>query len=433
MHYIYIIGVVLSWIIIALTLIHVILDNRQPAKTMAWALIILFVPVIGIIFYFFFGVNHRRERLVSQRSLDQLSKRSMLTFVEQQNLKVPETHKQMVDLFVNQSLSLPFKDNFVDIMTDGYAFFPELLKDIAKAKHHIHVDMYIFEDDALGFLVSDALIAKARQGVEVRVIYDDVGCWKVQHMTGYIGGMNIAVRYVKGTTEQPWRDTMLRLTGGAVYALQRAFLIDWYFVDRTLITKRTYYPPLVTDQSNECLAQVVTSGPISDYPEIMQGMVRSILAARRYIYIETPYFLPNDPVLFALKTAAVGGVDVRILCPLHSDARFTDWASRSYLRELHQAGAQIYLYKAGFLHSKLMVCDDSLSSCGSANVDFRSFENNFEANVFLYDQGTALRFKKVFLDDQAQSIPLSELPQRLNPKFLQRLWESLTRLLSPLL
>ena len=145
MHYIYIIGVVLSWIIIALTLIHVILDNRQPAKTMAWALIILFVPVIGIIFYFFFGVNHRRERLVSQRSLDQLSKRSMLTFVEQQNLKVPETHKQMVDLFVNQSLSLPFKDNFVDIMTDGYAFFPELLKDIAKAKHHIHVDMYIFE------------------------------------------------------------------------------------------------------------------------------------------------------------------------------------------------------------------------------------------------------------------------------------------------
>ena len=474
MHYIYIIGVVLSWIIIALTLIHVILDNRQPAKTMAWALIILFVPVIGIIFYFFFGVNHRRERLVSQRSLDQLSKRSMLTFVEQQNLKVPETHKQMVDLFVNQSLSLPFKDNFVDIMTDGYAFFPELLKDVAKAKHHIHVDMYIFEDDALGFLVSDALIAKARQGVEVRVIYDDVGCWKVQHsffermrmagidvvpflpvhfpvftskanyrnhrkiividgLTGYIGGMNIAMRYVKGTTEQPWRDTMLRLTGGAVYALQRAFLIDWYFVDRTLITKRTYYPPLVTDQSNECLAQVVTSGPISDYPEIMQGMVRSILAARRYIYIETPYFLPNDPVLFALKTAAVGGVDVRILCPLHSDARFTDWASRSYLRELHQAGAQIYLYKAGFLHSKLMVCDDSLSSCGSANVDFRSFENNFEANVFLYDQGTALRLKKVFLDDQAQSIPLSELPQRLNPKFLQRLWESLTRLLSPLL
>ena len=181
MHYIYIIGVVLSWIIIALTLIHVVMDNRQPAKTMAWALIILFVPLIGIIFYFFFGVNHRRERLVSQRSLDQLSKRSMLNFVEQHDLKVPEAHKQMVDLFVNQSLSLPFKDNLIDIMTDGYAFFPCLLNDIAQAKHHIHIDMYIFEDDALGYLISDALIAKAREGVEVRVIYDDVGCWKVSH------------------------------------------------------------------------------------------------------------------------------------------------------------------------------------------------------------------------------------------------------------
>lgn len=226
---------------------------------------------------------------------------------------------------------------------------------------------------------------------------------------------------------------MVRLTGGVVYALQRSFLIDWYFVDRTLITNRSYYPPLLTEKSNECLAQIVTSDPLSPYPEIMQGMVRSILAARRYIYIETPYFLPNDPVLFALKTAAVGGVDVRIICPLNSDARFTEWASRSYLRELYRAGARIYLYRAGFLHSKLMVCDDSLSTCGSANVDFRSFENNFESNIFLYDEGTALRFKKVFLDDQAQSIPLSDIPQRLHPRFLPRLWESLTRLLSPLL
>ena len=474
MHYIYIIGVILSWIIIALILIHVILENRQPAKTMAWALIILFVPVIGIVFYFFFGVNQRRERLVSQRSLDQLSKRSMLNFVEQHNLKVPEAHKQMVDLFVNQSLSLPFKDNMVDIMTDGYAFFPELLKDISQARHHIHIDIYIFEDDALGQLIADALIAKAREGVEVRIIYDDVGCWKVKHsffermrmagidvvpfypvhfpmftskanyrnhrklividgQTGYIGGMNIALRYVKGSEEQPWRDTMIRLTGGVVYALQRAFLVDWYFVDRTLITSRNYYPPLVGKQSNECLAQVVTSGPTTAYPEIMQGFVRSILAARRYVYIETPYFMPNEPVLFALKTAAVGGVDVRIICPLHSDAHFSEWASRSYLRELHKAGARIYLYQTGFIHSKLMVCDDALSTCGSANIDFRSFENNFEANVFLYDEGTALRLKKVFLDDQSQSIMLNDLPDRLHPKFLPRLWESLTRLLSPLL
>ena len=474
----YIIGMTILWVIIAMAVIHVVMDNRQPAKTMAWALVIIFVPVVGLVFYLFFGINHRKERMVSQLSVDQLTKRSMLGFVEQQNLRIPERHKQLVDLFVNQSFSLPFKDNQIDIMTDGYAFFPELLKDIAKAKHHIHLDMYIFEDDALGRLVADALIDRAREGVMVRVIYDDVGCWQVAHRffermreegievaaylpvrfpsftskvnyrnhrklviidgeTGYIGGMNIALRYVKGTGDQPWRDTMLRVKGGAVYGLQRAFLIDWYFVDRTLITNRDYYPPLSTFHSppstNNCLAQIVTSGPTNPYPEIMQGYVRMILAAHRYVYIETPYFLPNEPVLFAIKTAAKAGVDVRILCPLRSDARFVEWASRSYLREAYEAGVKVYLYQAGFLHSKVMVCDDSITTTGSTNVDFRSFENNFEANAFIYDEGMAIRMRNVFLRDQENAILLSDLPQRIHPSFKKRLWESLIRLMSPLL
>ena len=470
------------WVVIVLTEIQVVMGNRQPAKTMAWALVILFLPPVGIILYYFFGVSQRRERLISQRSLDQLTKRSMLSFVEQQHLRVPEHHKQLVDLFVNQSMALPFADNQIDIMTDGYAFFPELLKDIAQARHHIHIDMYIIEDDPLGRLIADALKAKAQQGVEVRVVYDDVGCWNMSHTfvermresgvemlpflpvrfpsftskvnyrnhrkmiiidgkVGYIGGMNIALRYVKGPsltshpsplTSKTWRDTMLRLQGGAVYGLQRAFLIDWYFVDGTLITSRDYYPESPKNHDSGT-AQIVTSSPTSDFPEIMQGFVRAISTARRYVYIETPYFLPNEPVLFALKTAAVGGVDVRVICPLHSDARFTDWASRSYLRELYEAGAKVYLYQPGFLHSKLMIIDDSLSTCGSTNVDFRSFENNFEANVFIYDEGTALRLKKIFLDDQALSVPLEQLPHRLHPRFFSRLWESLTRMISPLL
>ena len=470
----YIIGVTLAWVLIAATIIHVIMDNRQPAKTMAWALVIFFVPVVGIVFYLFFGINHRRERMVSQRSMDQLTKRSMLSFAEQEDFRVPERHRQLVDLFINQNMALPFKDNKIDIFTDGYAFFPELLKDIAAARHHIHLDLYIMEDDALGHLVADALKDKARQGVEVRLIYDDVGCWKVSHQffeqlrdagvevapflpvrfpsftskanyrdhrkiividgsVGYVGGMNIALRYVKGTGTQPWRDTMWRLSGGAVYALQRAFLVDWYFVDRTLITDRKYYPHGGRDELNNCVVQVVTSGPTEHYPEIMQGYVRTILAARRYVYIETPYFLPNEPVLFALKTAAVGGVDVRIICPLRSDAPFTDWASRSYLRELHEAGAKIYLYEAGFIHAKTMVTDDTLSTCGSTNLDVRSFENNFEVNAFVYDEGMALRMKKIFLDDQKQSVELSRIPRRIRPRFRTRLLESLTRLVSPLL
>jgi cardiolipin synthase len=261
----------------------------------------------------------------------------------------------------------------------------------------------------------------------------------IDGLVGYVGGMNIALRYVKGVERKkeetlPWRDTMLRLTGGVVYALQRAFLVDWYFVDRTLISGRQYYPEeTVRHVENNCVAQIVTSGPMELYPEIMQGYVRTILAARRYVYIETPYFLPNEPVLFALKTAAVGGVDVRIICPLRSDAPFTDWASRSYLRELHEAGAKIYLYEAGFIHAKTIVTDDTLSTCGSTNLDVRSFENNFEVNAFVYDEGMALRMKKIFLDDQKQSVELSRMPRRIRPRFRTRLLESLTRLVSPLL
>lgn len=170
---------VIYQVVVILAVIHVILDNRQPAKTMAWALVIYFVPVVGIVFYLFFGINTRKERYVSERSMNQLAKRSMLEFAEQQNLRLPEQHKPLIDLFISQNLSLPFKDNLVDIHTDGYSFFTALLADIMKAKSHIHIDMYIFAEDALGGLMADALIDKSREGVEVKLIYDDVGCWNV--------------------------------------------------------------------------------------------------------------------------------------------------------------------------------------------------------------------------------------------------------------
>ena len=457
-------------VIVIMAIIHVILDNRQPAKTMAWALVIWFVPFVGIVFYLFFGINTRKERYVSDRTMNMLTKRSMLEFAEQQNLRLPEKHKPLIDLFVNQNLSLPFKDNEVDVCMNGYEFFPMLLKDIHEAKSHIHIDMYIIADDALGCLVADALIDKAREGVEVRLIYDDVGCWNVKHrffermreegieavpfmpvhfpqftskvnyrnhrkiividgLVGYIGGMNIALRYAR----ESWRDTMLRVKGGGVYALQRAFLVDWYFVDRSLLSDRKFYPPFADSlMANDTLSQVVTSGPVTPYPEIMQGYVRIIMGARQYLYIETPYFLPTESVLFALKTAALGGVDVKVICPMHSDARFVEWASRSYLREAVEAGVQVSLYKPGFLHSKLLVCDDAIATCGSTNLDFRSFENNFEANIFYYGEEVALKMKDVFLKDMEQSVLLTDIPSRMSRKIVVRLWESLTRMLSPL-
>lgn len=468
------VGLVLYELLVVAAIVHVLMDNRQPDRTIAWALIIFFVPFAGIIFYLFFGVNTRKERLISKRSMDKLTKSSMLSFVEQRNLKVDKRHRQLVDLYVNQDLSLPFKDNKTDIFTSGEAFFQSLINDISHAKHHIHIDMYIWEDDTIGNKVADALIAKAKEGVAVRVVYDDVGCWRVPQrffnrmsregisvqpfmpvrfptltrrvnyrnhrkvividgQVGYIGGMNIADRYVHGIGDQEWRDTMLRIVGGAVYGLQRTFLIDWYFVSRTLITDSDYYPPVKLQQPNDCVAQVVTSSPAADFPNIMQGYVRIIMEAQNYVYIQTPYFMPNEPVLFALKTAALGGVDVRIMVPERCDAFFVEWASRSYLREVVEAGVKVYLYRAGFLHSKTLICDDSIVACGSTNVDFRSFENNFEANIFIYNEVEALRHKNIFLDDQRHSISLRRIKKRMRPPFLIHFWESVVRLFSPLM
>ena len=474
MTYLYWIATLIYAVIVIGTIITVVMDNRQPVKTLLWIFVLLFMPVIGIILYFFFGMNTRKEKMISQRSIDRLTKRSMMEYIEQKDLHVADSHKVLVRLFSEQNWAFPYKDNEVDIFTDGYAFFPELLAEIAKAKDHIHLDTYIFEDDPLGRLVADALIAKAKEGVEVRVIYDDVGCWKVKNsffermreagidvhafmpvrfpmftrkvnyrnhrkiciidgLVGFIGGMNIAMRYVKGTAKQPWRDTHLRIRGASVYGLQRAFLIDWYFVDRTLITKHKYYPPYDANISNNCVAQVVTSSPISEWPDIMQGYVRILLEAKRYVYIETPYFLPTEPVLFAMRTAALAGVDVRLMIPFHSDAKITEWATRSYFVETIKAGVKIYLYKAAFNHSKLLISDDSLSTCGSTNVDFRSFENNFESNIFFYHQGIALRLKKVFLDDQSHCISLNSTVNLEHRHFLKRFTESVIRLISPML
>ena len=463
-----------------LAIIHVVMDNRQPAKTMAWALVIYFIPFIGILAYIFFGVNTRRKRKVSRRSLDRLTRESLLSSSEERDLVLPETHKPVIELFINQGLALPFHKNKVTFLTGGYQFFPSLLRDIAAAKDHIHIDIYIFEDDALGSLVSDALIDKVRQGVEVRLIYDDVGCWSVKNSffrrmqeegievvpfmpvhfprltsranyrnhrkliiidgrVGYIGGMNIAVRYVNGGKKKKkeqglgWRDTMARIEGMGVYSMQRAFFIDWYFTSRILLNDRKYFPAITPSESSTTLLQTVTSGPSSLIPEIMQGYVNVIMNAKQYIYIETPYFLPTSIVLFALKTAVSTGVDVRLLVPLHGDTWLTQWASRSYLREMVEAGVRVSLYRPAFLHSKMMVCDDCIATCGSTNIDFRSLENNFEANTFFYGMETACRMRDIFLEDERQSVLLSDLPERIHPPFGIRLWESLTRLFSPLL
>lgn len=473
MIYVHWLFLVVYSIIIIITMVRVLMDNRQPAKTMAWMLVLMFIPFLGIILYIFFGQNTRKERKIWQQSLDQLTKRSMLEFVEQKDFNIPEEYRTISNLFMNQNLALPFKNNEVEIYTSGYDFFPSLLMEIGKAEHHIHIDTFIISDDPLGRIIADALIDKAKQGVEVRLIYDDVGSWRTPNSfftcmrnegievyafmpvrfpaftsrvnyrnhrkicvidgeVGFIGGMNIARRYVQGTPKQSWRDTHVKLTGAAVYGLQRAFLVDWYFVSKVLITERSYYPEIIIGQNNS-LVQVVTSSPTSLWPEIEQGYVRILTNAKHYVYMETPYFLPTDPILFAMRVAALSGVDVRLMIPYETDTKVVEWASRSYVIEASKAGVKILLYRKGFNHSKLLVSDDAMATIGSTNVDFRSFENDFEANAFFYDKKIALQVKEVFLADQKDSIDLDDVRRFIKKPFLQRLWESFVRLLSPLL
>lgn len=473
--------VIIDWIIIAVyiftvlgALLTVLMENRQPAKTIAWVLVLMFVPVAGIMFYFFFGRNVRKERYISRQSMDQLTKRSMLEFACQEDLVLPKEYEPLIRLFTRMNWSLPFRNNAIDILTDGGDYIVSLLRDIAGAEKHIHLETYIICDDPAGRLVRDALIAKSRAGIEVRVIYDDVGCWhtpnsffeemrsagidvhafmpvkfpaftsKVNYRnhrklcvidgkTGYIGGMNIAYRYIKGNDKGAWRDTHLRIRGGAVYGIQRSFLVDWYFVDRTLISNRKYYPEFDRSISNDCVVQIVTSSPVSPWSEIMQGYVRVLNEARSYVYISTPYFLPTEPVVSAMRTATLSGVDVRLMIPMHSDSRMAEMAGRSFVDEAVEAGVKVYCYNSGFNHSKLLISDDTMFSCGSTNVDFRSFDNNFEANAFVYDRETALRMKQVFMDDIRRCVPYEEYLGTINHGYWHRLGTSVMRLLSPLL
>ena len=360
-----------------------------------------------------------------------------------------------------------------------------LLRDIARAQHHIHVEFYIIEDDCVGRMVRDALMAKVREGVSVRLIYDDVGCWNVKNrffremekegiqvgaflpvrfpkltskvdfrnhrkivvidaIAGYVGGMNLAERYVYPGAKGPaWRDTHLRMMGNAVAGLQRAFLSDWYVATGQTITDQVYYPKeeecrriLAADDepfvSRTALIQIVTSIPTTPWPDIMQGMVLAVLRAKKYCYLQSPYFMPTERMLFALQTAALAGVDIRLMIPERTDKRFLTWASRSFLQDVIRAGVRVYLYQGGFLHSKTLVCDDMLSSCGSTNIDFRSFERNFEVNAFIYDHEVALAMKKTFLDDQGHCRLLNLESWEKRPLGC-RVAESSIRLLSPLL
>ena len=453
------------------TIVIIVLDNRNPVKTMAWILILLFLPIVGLVLYFFFGRNQRRERIIGRKSYNRLLKKPMAEYLMQNSSEFPSEYSRLIHLFQHINQAFPFEGNRVAVYTEGYTKLQALLRELQKARHHIHMEYYIFEDDAVGRMIRDVLIEKAGEGVEVRVLYDDVGCWRVPNRffeemrnagievrsflkvrfplftsrvnyrnhrksvvidgkVGFVGGMNLAERYMRGFSWGIWRDTHLLLEGKAVHGLQTAFLLDWYFVDRTLITASRYFPRI--ENCGDALIQIVTSEPIGLWKEIMQGLTMAIMGAKKYFYMQTPYFLPTEQVLAAMQTAALAGVDVRLMLPERADNRLTHLGSCSYLKDILQAGVKVYFYKKGFLHSKLMVSDDMLSTVGSTNIDFRSFEHNFEVNAFIYDVDTALEMKEIFLQDQRSCTQLF-LKNWNKRSWRRKAAESIVRLLAPLL
>lgn len=473
-------------LVVGSQMLAVLLENRQPVRTIAWLMVLSFMPVVGLVVYFFFGKHHKREYFLSRACTMQLAHRSVVRFHEEGFPEYPAEHEALIRLFRRQNAAFPCEGNKINYYTGGDAMLDDLLNDVAAARHHIHIETYIMEDDKVANQLIAALAKKVKEGVIVRIIYDSVGCWNVKQrffnhirqlgiqtaefmpvrfpkltskvdyrnhrkivvidgVVGYVGGMNIADRYFSDTERdgRMWRDTQLRMSGSGVVGMQRAFLADWYVATTELITEDVYYPrsaermeqreqDAVPATTEHALVQVVTSFPGVTGSDIMQGLVFAVMRARKYCYLQTPYFMPTGRMLYALQTAASAGVDVKLMIPEHADKRFLMWASRSYLSDAMKAGVRVYLYKGRFLHSKLMVCDDSLMSCGSTNIDFRSFERNFEVNAFVYDKKMALAMKSVFLDDQ-RHCSLLNLTAWEKRSIGRRMGESLARLFTPLL
>ena len=458
-------------LVIVSIIILMVLENRNPVKTVSWILVLTFLPVVGLILYLIFGRDQRRQHRLSKKGYSRLLSKPQAEFLAQEAVVVPTEYKHLVKLFQNVDQSFPFGSNQIDTYIDGQSMLDSLLDELRKAEQHIHLEFYIFSDDEVGHKVLEVLEERVKAGVKVRVIYDAVGCWKVSSKffaqmekagievraflkvyipilsgrvnyrnhrklavidgkVGFIGGMNLADRYVKGVKWGIWRDTHLKIVGKAVHGLQTTFLFDWYYVNRELLTSVDYFPKL--QDSGDSIVQIVMGEPTSLWSEIMHGLVKTIVGAKKYFYVQTPYFLPTEPILFALQTAALAGVDVRLMIPLKSDTILPHLGTLSYLRDVLQAGVKVYRYKKGFLHSKLIVSDDALVSVGSTNMDFRSFEHNFEVNAFVYDRQMASDMKRVFIQDQADSeqVFLKEWNKRL---WWERLIEGTVRLMAPLL
>lgn len=463
-------------------IIILILENRNPVKSLSWSLVLIALPVIGLILYLFLGQNLRRSKIISKKSIKQVERINGYYEMLKKKFSINDivlpsalqSRRRLISLLYKNNHALYTTDNDVDVFFLGKDALDEMYQAIDEAKQFIHLQSYIFEkNDVVGKRFVDLLKRKASEGVEVRLLVDSVGSWSINKRfhhqmqeagvesyefltvafpiltrrinyrnhrkilivdgsVGFVGGVNIAKRYYFGAKEIEgvWRDTHLKVSGSAVNGLQSTFIQDWYFASRQRINDKSYFNH--ENHVGNRKMQIASCGPDSDWKIIEQAFVLVISSVENYVYIQSPYFLPTESIRMALKVAAMSGADVRLMIPHKSDGRFTQCASHSYLKEMLEAGVRIYRYKGGFVHSKMIVSDDNLVTIGSSNMDFRSFESNFEVNAFIYDSVVAKRCKQAFFDDEkeAYEVTLSDWQTRHKVK---RVFESFARLFSPLL
>lgn len=467
---------------IIFALVVIFQERRDVGSTWAWLLVLLLIPIAGFVLYLFFAQNFRRKRLfywddIKKKGLDRgLKFQESLFRSEQFQFKnyISGQNKDLITMNLLHNQAVLSEDNEVEIFTDGKAKFASLFRDIEEATEFIHVQYYIIQKDNLGKHLLDLLTKKAKEGVKVRVLYDELGSRRINQKflqelreaggqaeaffpskyrlinirlnyrnhrklviidgkIGYVGGFNVGDEYLGLNPKFGyWRDTHLRIEGTAVYSIQTRFILDWNqaSADHDIVYFPSLFPHLPS--KGNVGIQIVTSGPDSEYEHIKNGYLKMITSARKSIYIQTPYFIPDSSVLDALRVASLSGVEVNVMIPNKPDHMFVYWATLSYIGEMLRAGAKVYQYSNGFVHAKTLVVDEEIASVGTANIDFRSFKLNFEVNAFIYDEAIAQRLSQDFREDMLVSELLTMEKYSERSKWV-RIKESISRLLSPIL
>ena len=464
------------------SVVIIFFQRRDPKSVWGWLLLMYFLPVVGFIFYILVGQDYSRTRMFRVKGIEDelnsiIRRQEDIILTKKYDPIDPsiERYSDLVLYNLESSGAVYTDDNEIEIFTDGKEKFSALIDDLKKAEKYIHFQYYIIRDDELFDRIKEVLIEKVHEGVEVRVLYDSMGCrgmkskvWKelknegiatgeffpallgrlqlrlnyrnhrkivvIDGKTAYVGGFNVGREYL-GLDEKKfgyWRDTHLRIRGGAVSFLQMRFLLDWNYTARENLLKDDSYFNSREERKGHSGVQIVSSGPDSRYKNIRNNYLKLIEDSKESIFIQTPYFVPDETILEALKVAALSGIDVRIIFPCKPDHPFVYWATYSYIGDMIRAGAKCYTYDNGFIHTKGLISDGKVMSYGTANMDVRSFSLNFEVNVTVYDPEVTARMQEIFLKDLASCTEITSYIYG-RRKWPVRVKEQICRLFSPIL